>query len=136
MILELFRQCGIFYFSFFYSIFFFLSVYYYYNTTEELEATLTCVPEKEPYSSYRGYTAPMDPYIKIDGVRYVFYNHKCNHSDPYGVRDMCESKTECTFNVTNANVGSSCGSTEYGLNGLAGLYIVYHCVSKYFLFFL
>ena len=109
-------------------------MYYYYNTTEELEATLSCVPEKEPYSSYHGYIAPMDPYIKIDGVRYVFYNHKCNHSDPYGVRDMCESKTECMFNVTNANVGSSCGSTEYGLNVQAGLYIVYHCISKYVLF--
>ena len=107
------------------------SEYYFLNTTEELEATLSCVQENEPYYTYTGYEPPPDPYIIIDSVRYVFFKDDCNHSDAYGIKDMCENKTDITFNVTNTIVASSCG-----YNGLAGLYIVYHCISKFIIMYI
>ena len=90
--------------------------------------SLSCVQENEPYTTFAGYVAPPDPYIVIDAVHYVFYNHECNHSDAHGVKDFCEGQTSCSFNVTNANVGSSCGTDD---GGIAGIYVVHHCISKF-----
>jgi hypothetical protein len=58
--------------------------------------------------------------LEIDQI-----NKMWNQKDIHGVADMCENKTSCSFDVTNANVGSSCGT-----NGVGGLYITYHCISK------
>ncbi|XP_063406150.1 uncharacterized protein LOC134690108 [Mytilus trossulus] len=100
-------------------------VYYYTNTTEWLELSLSCVEENEAYETYPGYSPPTDPYIVIDSLHYMFYNHECNHSDAHGVQDKCNNRTQCTFNVTNSNIQSSCGT---GDSGIAGLYTIHHCI--------
>lgn len=102
-------------------------MYYYTNTTEWLELSLSCVEENEAYETYTGYNPPTDPYIVIDSVHYMFYNHECNHSDAHGVQDKCDNRTQCAFNVTNSNIQSSCGT---GDSGIAGLYTIHHCISK------
>ena len=82
-------------------------------------------------SSYTGYVQPADPYIVIDAVKYTYYD--CIHTETYGVVNMCEGKTDCSFEASNANIGSSCGTdTDIGDHkGLAGLFITWHCVRKY-----
>ena len=87
-------------------------------------ASISCDGEKTTDYNYVGYVAPPDPYIKIHDVRYTFRD--CNFTDTYGVADMCENKTSCSFTVSGANVGSACGT-----NGDAGLYITYYCISEY-----
>ena len=109
------------------SYWFIFSDYYYYNQTEDQEATLNCSVESMPYTTYSGFVAPADPYIIIDEVIYTFWDALCEHFHKYGVQDMCENKTSCTFMVTGANIGSSCGNTK---DVIAGLFVRYHCVRK------
>ncbi|CAG2242596.1 unnamed protein product [Mytilus edulis] len=47
----------------------------------------------------------------------------CSHNDLYGIKNLCNGRTECAFNVTNSNVGSSCGA-----NGTAFLEVIYNCI--------
>lgn len=49
----------------------------------------------------------------------------CSHNDLYGIRNLCNGRTECTFKVTNSNVGSSCGA-----NGTASLEVTYNCIRE------
>ena len=49
----------------------------------------------------------------------------CIHHSIFGIQKLCQKKTVCTFNVTNAVVGSSCGGQS-----LSALEITYHCVGK------
>ena len=104
-------------------LYFLFTAYYYYDRLEGQTTSLSCNGERTSYDTYVGFVRPPDPYIIIDDVRYTY--RKCNHTDIHGVADMCENKTSCSFEVTNANVGSSCGK-----NGVGGLYIIYHCISK------
>jgi len=86
-----------------------------------------CNSEIQAVESYTDFVPPLDVYMIIDNVTYElpsFYG--CLHSLTYGVKDMCDNKTTCSFLVTNANVASSCGT-----DGAASLWVRYHCVSKY-----
>jgi hypothetical protein len=47
------------------------------------------------------------------------------HGDKYGVQNLCDGHTACSFDVTNSNVGSSCGS-----DGKASLQVSYNCKRK------
>ncbi|XP_052097131.1 uncharacterized protein LOC127732114 isoform X8 [Mytilus californianus] len=47
----------------------------------------------------------------------------CSHNDLHGIGNICNGMTECTFNVSNSNVGSSCGA-----NGTASLAVMYNCI--------
>ena len=104
----------------------FLILDYFYNTYDEGDETsLSCDSEiQSGLVSYSDYIKPVSPYIIIDAVRYTYYD--CDHTETFGVKDMCENKTECTFDVTNANIGSSCGVDT----GVGGLFITWHCVRK------
>ena len=103
---------------------FFFSAYYYVDGLESETVLLTCDGEKTVYYTYTDFVSPPDPYIIIDDVRYTY--RECNHTDIYGVADMCENQTSCDLYISNANVGSSCAT-----NGRGGLYVTYHCISKY-----
>ena len=54
------------------------------------------------------------------------YNYStCSHGDKYGNHNLCDGQRACSFNVTNSNVGSSCGS-----DGKASLQVSYNCKRK------
>ena len=78
-------------------------------------------------------TSSENAFIKIDAVQYGNTASKCGspengmcmHHTIFGIQKLCQNKTACTFNVTNAVVGSSCGGQS-----LSALEITYHCVGK------
>ena len=56
----------------------------------------------------------------------VLYNYStCSHGDKYGIQNLCDGQRACSFDVTNSNVGSSCGS-----DGKASLQVSYNCKRK------
>ena len=56
----------------------------------------------------------------------VLYNYStCSHGDTYGIQNFCDEHPAYCFDVTNSNVGSSCGA-----DGKASLQISYNCKSK------
>lgn len=58
--------------------------------------------------------------IEILSINYT--NGMCIHNEIFGVKNICNGKTSCSFNVTNSNIGSSCGA-----NGNATLEVEYTC---------
>jgi hypothetical protein len=61
--------------------------------------------------------------IQISSVRYSYST--CSHGDKYGTPNFGDGQRACSFNVTNSNVGSSCGS-----DGKASLQVSYNCKRK------
>lgn len=59
--------------------------------------------------------------IDITSINYI--NDTCSHSETYGIRNLCYGKTNCSFYVSNSNIGSSCGA-----NGTATLDVKYNCI--------
>ncbi|XP_052097281.1 hemicentin-1-like [Mytilus californianus] len=59
--------------------------------------------------------------MEILSINYT--NGACSHCKTYGVRNLCNGKTECSFEVSNSNIGSSCGA-----NGRATLEVKYNCI--------
>jgi hypothetical protein len=56
----------------------------------------------------------------------VLYNYStCSHGDKYGIQNLCDGHTSCSFDVTNSNVGSICGA-----DGKASLQVSYNCKRK------
>ena len=105
-----------------------LFLVYNYNTYQEGDTVeLECPPLSK--TTYTDYEDPADPYIIIDAVQYVYFS--CSHTDIYAIENHCKYQTSCTFNVTNANVGSKCGTiNNNGDTGIAGLFLTWHCVGK------
>jgi hypothetical protein len=51
-----------------------------------------------------------DEYNGTIQIAMVLYTHStCSHGDKYGIQNLCDGHISCSFNVTNSNVGSSCG---------------------------
>ncbi|XP_071142265.1 uncharacterized protein [Mytilus edulis] len=46
--------------------------------------------------------------IEILSINYT--NGICIHNETFGVKNICNGKTNCNFNVSNSNIGSSCGA--------------------------
>lgn len=67
----------------------------------------------------------------MDIISNNYINGTCSHSETYGIRNICNGKTNCSFDVSNSNIGSSCGA-----NGKANLEVKYNCIrkGKYLLF--
>jgi hypothetical protein len=61
--------------------------------------------------------------IQISSVLYSY--SRCRHGDKYGIQNLCDGQRACSFDVTNSNVGSSCGS-----DGKASLQVSYNCKRK------
>lgn len=74
-------------------------------------------------TAYLTCSATFNETIEIAAI--IYENGTCYHTAVYGIKNICNGKTECTFNVTNSNVGSSCG-----VNGLASFKVTYNCKSK------
>ena len=82
-------------------------------------------------SSSSSSSSSENEFIEIDAVQYGNTasrckspdNGMCIHHSIFGIQKLCQKKTACTFNVTNAVVGSSCGGQS-----LSALEITYHCV--------
>ena len=56
----------------------------------------------------------------------VLYNYStCSHDDIYGIQNLCDGRKSCSFDVTNSNIGSSCGA-----DGKASLQVSYKCKRK------
>jgi hypothetical protein len=52
-----------------------------------------------------------DEYNETIVLSAVLYNHSmCSYGDKYGIRNLCDGRTSCSFDVTNSNIGSSCGA--------------------------
>lgn len=62
--------------------------------------------------------------IEIATIKYEYGS--CSHNHVYGIKNMCNENTECVFDVTNSNVGSSCGT-----NGLATFEVTYNCLREF-----
>jgi hypothetical protein len=56
------------------------------------------------------------------------HHSMCSHGDKYGIRNLCDGRTSCSFDVTNSNIGSSCGA-----DGEASLQVSYNCERKLYL---
>ena len=64
-----------------------------------------------------------DEYNETIQISSVLYNYStCSHGDKYGIQNLCDGQRACSFNVTNSNVGSSCGA-----DGKASLQVSYNC---------
>ena len=61
--------------------------------------------------------------IQISSVLYSY--SRCSHTDKYGIQNLCDGQRACSFDVTNSNIGSSCGS-----DGKASLQVSYNCKRK------
>ena len=74
-----------------------------------------------------------DEYNETIQLSSVLYNYStCSHGDKYGIQNLCDGHTACSFDVTNSNVGSSCGT-----DGKASLEVSYNCKRKlYFILFI
>ncbi|CAG2242602.1 unnamed protein product [Mytilus edulis] len=59
----------------------------------------------------------------IDLTSINYSNDTCIHSERYGIGNLCNGKTDCSFDVSNSNIGSSCGA-----NGTATLEVRYNCI--------
>ncbi|CAG2234180.1 unnamed protein product [Mytilus edulis] len=59
----------------------------------------------------------------IDIISINYIHGPCSHSGTYGIRNLCNGKTNCSFSVSNSNIGSSCGA-----NGRATLDVKYNCI--------
>jgi hypothetical protein len=67
-----------------------------------------------------------DVYNETIQISSVLYNYSmCSHDDKYGIQNLCDGHTACSFDVTNSNVGSSCGS-----DGKAALQVSFNCKRK------
>ena len=67
-----------------------------------------------------------DEYNETIQLSSVLYSYSmCSHGDKYGIQNLCDGHTSCSFDVTNSNVGSSCGS-----DGKATLQVSYNCKRK------
>jgi hypothetical protein len=67
-----------------------------------------------------------DEYHEIIQLSSILYNYSmCSHADKYGIQNLCDGQRACSFDVTNCNVGSSCGS-----DGKASLQVSYNCKRK------
>ena len=64
-----------------------------------------------------------DEYNETIQLSSVLYNYStCSHGDEYGIQNLCDGHTACSFDVNNSNVGSSCGE--------ASLEVSYNCKRK------
>ncbi|VDI27514.1 Hypothetical predicted protein [Mytilus galloprovincialis] len=52
-----------------------------------------------------------------------FIHGTCTHSEKYGIGNLCNGKTNCSFDVSNSNIGSSCGA-----NRTAMFEVEYKCI--------
>ncbi|VDI27508.1 Hypothetical predicted protein [Mytilus galloprovincialis] len=59
----------------------------------------------------------------IDLTSINYSNDTCIHSERYAIGNLCNGKTDCSFDVSNSNIGSSCGA-----NGTATLEVRYNCI--------
>ena len=67
-----------------------------------------------------------DEYNGTIQISSVLYNYStCSHADKYGIQNLCDGNTACSFDVTNSNVGSSCEA-----DGKASLQVSYNCKRK------
>jgi len=67
-----------------------------------------------------------DEYNETIQIATAHYSYStCSHGDKYGIQNMCDGHTACSFDVTNSNVGSSCGA-----DGKAALQVSYNCKRK------
>ncbi|CAG2242598.1 unnamed protein product [Mytilus edulis] len=78
------------------------------NYIEEETALLTCSSE-------------FNEIMKIATIKYEIGN--CSYNELYGIGNLCNGRTKCTFKVNNSNIGSSCGA-----NGTASLGVTYNCI--------
>ena len=70
-----------------------------------------------------------DEYNETIQLSSVLYNYStCRHGDNYGIQNLCDDQGTCSFDVTNSNVGSSCGA-----DGNASLQVSYNCKRKLYL---
>ncbi|CAG2241189.1 unnamed protein product [Mytilus edulis] len=75
----------------------------------------------EEETAYLTCSIEFNEIMKIATIKYE--KGTCSHNDLYGIKNLCNGRTECAFNVTNSNVGSSCGA-----NGTAFLEVIYNCI--------
>ncbi|XP_076082633.1 uncharacterized protein LOC143053735 [Mytilus galloprovincialis] len=75
----------------------------------------------EEETAYLTCSIEFNEIMKIATIKYE--KGTCSHNDLYGIKNLCNGWTECAFNVTNSNVGSSCGA-----NGTAFLEVIYNCI--------
>lgn len=61
----------------------------------------------------------------IDIISINYIHGTCSHNETYGIRNICSGNTNCSFDVSNSNIGSSCGA-----NGRATLEVKYNCIRK------
>jgi len=67
-----------------------------------------------------------DEYNETIQLSSVLYNYStCSHGETYGIQNVCDVHTACSFDVTNSIVGRSCGS-----DGKASLQVLYNCKRK------
>lgn len=69
-------------------------------------------------------SAEFNETIEIATIKYEYGS--CSHNHVYGIKNMCNENTQCVFDVTNSNVGSSCGT-----NGLATFEVTYNCLREF-----
>ena len=63
--------------------------------------------------------------IQLSSVLYSYTT--CSHVDKYGIHNLCDGRKSCSFDVTNSNIGSSCGA-----DGKASLQLSYNCKRKFY----
>ena len=67
-----------------------------------------------------------DEYNETIVLSAVLYNYStCSHGDTYGIQNFCDEHPAYCFDVTNSNIGSSCGA-----DGEASLHVSYNCERK------
>ena len=66
------------------------------------------------------YTGEYNETIQLSSVLYNYST--CSHGDKHGIQNLCDGRKSCSFDVTNRNIGSSCGA-----DGKASLPVSYNC---------
>lgn len=89
--------------------------------------TFFCIPDpivkmyKESETAHLTCSEQFDEQIEILSINYT--NGICIHNETFGVKNICNGKTHCRFNVSNSYIGSSCGA-----KGSATLQVEYYCI--------
>jgi len=67
-----------------------------------------------------------DEYNETIQISSVLYSYSTfSHGDKYGIQNVCDGHTACNFDVTNSNVGNTCGA-----DWKASLQVSYNCKRK------
>ncbi|CAG2242599.1 unnamed protein product [Mytilus edulis] len=76
---------------------------------------------KESEMAHLTCSEQFDEQMEILSINYT--NGICIHNETFGVKNICNGKTHCRFNVSNSYIGSSCGT-----KGSATLQVEYDCI--------